>query len=136
MTRRHVFEFARFLVVGVGNTLVGLTAIFLFLYFGAGDVLANALGYSIGLVFSFFINRTWTFRHSGPLWPAFWRFIAVFAFAYPLNLATVEIFLKHLGTGTFLAQVMGVPPYTITFFLGSRLIAFKERRLQATIRRV
>lgn len=128
MTFRNAATIVRFLIVGVGNTLVGLTFIFLFLRLGASDVAANALGYSVGLSFSFFANRSWTFRHSGPVWPALWRFLLVFAVAYSLNLATTLMMLRLLGSGSFLAQVAGIMPYTILSYLGSRLVAFKPER--------
>jgi putative flippase GtrA len=48
----------RFGAVGVVNTAIGLTAIYaLMFFFGVGPILANAVGYAIGLVISFAPNR-------------------------------------------------------------------------------
>ena len=124
---------ARFLAVGMVNTLIGLTTIFVCLRLGAGDIAANAIGYGFGLVFNFFSNRSWTFGHRGPLWPVAWRFVLVFAFAYASNLLTTMAFLTSLGKDSFLAHVAGIVPYTILFFLGSRFFVFKSSKSSLNI---
>ena len=116
----------RFLAVGVLNTLVGLLAIYLCKWLlGLGDVLANFCGYVVGLSCSFVVNRSWTFRDSGAVLPALVRFLVVFAAAYALNLATVLFLIRSLGVNAYLAHAIGVVPYTLLFFLGSRYYAFR-----------
>jgi putative flippase GtrA len=106
------------------NTLVGLSIIFSAKwFFSAEDVVANALGYGVGLLVSFSLNRSWTFAHSGAAGRAFVAFLAVQAIAYCLNLATV-VGLISLGIDSYLAQTLGIPPYTVTSYLGSRYFAF------------
>ena len=121
----------RFLAVGVLNTCVGLTTIFLAELFGASAVVANACGYGLGLVVSFTLNRRWTFRHTGPRYTAQARFLAAFAVAYTANVACV-LLATHLGARGMLAQVAGVLPYTLTFYLLSRYFVFRTWRPHAT----
>lgn len=128
MNRQLVTAAVRFAAVGLANTLIGLTTIFVCLRLGMGDVPANAVGYGIGLIFSYFSNRSWTFAHRGPMWSSAWRFAMVFAFAYAANLVTVTAMLSILGRGSFLAHVAGMVPYTVLFFLGSRFIVFTQSR--------
>lgn len=116
----------RFLVVGVLNTLVGLLAIYMGKWWlGLGDVLANLFGYAIGLCFSFVVNRSWTFDHSGAVVPALMRFLVVFGIAYAVNLATVLAAIRVFGINAYIAQALGIVPYTLFFFLGSRYYAFR-----------
>ncbi len=117
----------KFAFVGIANTLVGLGSIYLCKWlFGIGDALANICGYAIGLVVSFSLNRRWTFSRSGPVLPALARFLAIFAVAYTLNLVTVLILLRNFGVNSYLAHAIGIAPYTIFFYLGSRYFAFKS----------
>lgn len=81
----------------------------------------------IGLVFSFAFNRRWTFGHSGPVVPALARFLVVFAVAYLLNLAAVLISIHSLGVNSYLAHAIGIVPYTVFFYFGSRYFAFAAR---------
>jgi putative flippase GtrA len=122
---------AKFLAVGVLNTLVGLGTIYLCKWLlGAGDVISNVIGYAVGLVNSFAWNRRWTFAHSGAVLPAAARFVLVFLAAYFVNLATMLAAIDVLGVNSYLAHAIAVVPYTTVFYLGSRRFAFRERHPQ------
>lgn len=118
---------ARFLAVGVLNTLVGLGVIYLCKWLlGMGDVAANVIGYVVGLVNSFAWNRRWTFNHSGAVLPAVLRFLLVFVTAYLLNLATVMTAIHGFGINSYVAHAIGILPYTAFFYLGSRWFVFRR----------
>jgi putative flippase GtrA len=124
-----LWSLVKFLVVGLLNTVVGLTVIFLAKWIVAmGDVPANLLGYVVGLVVSFAGNRGWTFRHTGAALPAAAKFAVVIALAYGLNLATVLYAIDVLHLDTYLSQAAGIIPYTLFTFVGLRYYAFRERR--------
>lgn len=122
-------QFARFLVVGVFNTAIGLACIFAAkALLGWGDLAANAGGYAIGLLCSFALNRHWTFRDRGRISPALLRFLGAFALAYLANLATVFALRDLARVDSYLAQAAGVVPYTLLFFVASRAFVFLDRR--------
>lgn len=117
----------RFGVVGVANTLTGLLVIYAAKWLGGlGDVPANLLGYTVGVLLSFTLNSRWSFGYRGRILPAFVRFLAVLGVAYLANLAVVLACLRALRLDSYLAQAAGVVPYTVLFYLGSRLLAFRE----------
>ena len=125
----HWRELARFLGVGVANTCTGLGAIYAAKWLGHwGDVPANLLGYAIGLALSFTLNSRWTFAYAGAHGPALLRFAAAAALAYAANLLTVLLALHLLGLNSYLAQALGMPPYTLVFYLLSKYFVFKPRR--------
>ena len=129
---RRIVRPLRFGVVGVLNTVLGLAIIFAAKAFlGLGDLAANLLGYGLGLVCSFFLNRSWTFRHEGRAFAAFWRFGIAFAVAYVLNLATVFGLRDAMAVNSYLAQAGGVIPYAISFYLMSAYFAFPAGRAPA-----
>lgn len=118
----------KYLLAGVANTLITLSVIYLLKWSGTcGDVVANLSGYCIGLTVSFIINSRWTFRHSGPVGPAALRFLVVVGVAYLGNLATVLAAIQWIGLNSYLAQALGVPPYVVLGYLGSRHFAFRAR---------
>lgn len=117
----------RFLLVGVANTLLALTVIFLAKSaLGFGDAAANGIGYGIALACSFVLNRRWTFRHGGAPTRSLPAFIVVQIVAYIFNLVCVLV-LIHIGVDAYWAQVLGIPPYTIISFLGSRFFVFPSK---------
>ena len=123
------FTLARFLLVGVANTAVGLTLIFAAkALLSLDDVAANALGYAVGLCVSFTLNKQWTFGFRGQALAALLRFLLVFGVAYAANLLTVLVLIRHANLGTYLAQAIGIVPYTALFYAGSRWYAFSSPR--------
>lgn len=124
MTQVRLKTPLKFVVVGIGNTLIGLFTIYLCKWLlGLDDAVANICGYSIGFVVSFVLNKEWTFRHSGRLYPAMARFLVIFALAYLFNLATVFIAID-VGVNSYMAHAIGIVPYTVLFYFGSRYFVF------------
>ena len=106
--------------------LVGLLVIYACKWlFHAGDVMANAIGYGVGLVNSFALNSRWTFAYRGPQLPAVVKFLAVAILAYAMNLLTVMLLIR-CGVDSYLAQALGIPPYTLTTYLASKFFVFRE----------
>lgn len=122
------FEFLRFLLVGVINTCVGLGVIYACKYFAdLGDASANAIGYCVGLTVSFTLNSRFTFNYRGSVLPAMLRFFGVFLVAYAANLAVVMLAINALSINGYVAQAFGVPVYTLTFYMGSKLLVFRQK---------
>lgn len=116
----------RFCAVGILNTLVGLTLIFLLMRFiGFNYVIANAAGYAIGFVMSFFLNRAWTFQHKGSIAHSAMLWMVVVGFAYASNLAVIVVAHSDFGVNQYAAQVLGVATYTALSFLGGRYYVFQ-----------
>jgi putative flippase GtrA len=114
-----------YLLIGVANTFAGLSIIYLGKWlFGLNDVIANMLGYGVGLVLSFTLNKRWTFRHIGPTIPAMGRFLMVVGVAYMANLLVVMYSINFLQFNSYFSQTLGVIPYTVIGYLGSRFYAF------------
>lgn len=117
----------RFVLVGVGNTLAGLAIIYLAKGVGIGDVTANALGYGSGLFLSFVLNKRWAFRYDGPVLSTLVRFIVVIGLAYVANLTVVLGAISVISINSYIAQVLGIPAYTVVAYLGSRWYVFSTR---------
>lgn len=119
----------RFAIVGASNTLLSLALIWI-AWRGLGwpDLPANLLGYSVGFLWSFALNRSWTFGHRGPLMASFARFALVCGAAYVVNLAVLAASRSALGPQTFWPHLLGMAAYTLAGFLGSQLYAFHVQR--------
>lgn len=121
-------EAGRFFSVGVANTFVGLSFIYAAKWlFHIGDVAANLLGYSVGLLLSFALNSRWTFAYRGPHLPALGKFLLVTLVAYSTNLLTVLVAIEYFGLNAYVAQASGVVPYTLISYLASKYLVFHSR---------
>lgn len=120
----------RFGVIGVVNTFVGLVFIYAARAGGFGEVTANAAGYAVGLMFSFALNRRWTFGGRGPLLRHVVKFALVVLLAWLLNIVTL-LGSMRLGMTAALAQAVAVLPYTLASYCGCRWWVFAYRAPQA-----
>jgi putative flippase GtrA len=117
----------RFLSVGAINTLIGYLVIVTLKYFaGTGDIVANVLGYSIGLAVSYALNSRWTFQYKGRDRLGVPRFLIVVGVAYLANLATVMAVIGLGDEGGYIAQGAGIVPYALISYFGCRLWAFSS----------
>lgn len=119
----------RYLLVGCSNTAVGFAVIWVALrWFGLGNVMANATGYSVAFLWSFALNRKWTFYHKGAVGPALLRYVLATLVAYAMNLLVVILAERRLSQGSLLVQIDGMLTYTAVAYLGARYFVFAAKR--------
>jgi putative flippase GtrA len=117
--------FGRFSLAGVANSLVGYAVIFLSLWLGAGAVLANVLGYGVGLLLADQLNLRFVFRPGGAHRHRVWRFMAAFAIAYAANLVVLQVALA-MGVGAGAAQLVAALPYLGAMFVLGKVWVYRE----------
>lgn len=118
-------QFLRFVSVGALNTTIGLAIIWTAMAVLRIDYrAANAIGYAIGAIISFALNRSWTFRHTGNVAGAFARWLVILGLAWLANIAVVMALHAWLRVGVYAAQIGGIATYTACSFLGARYFAF------------
>ncbi|WP_442601692.1 GtrA family protein [Paenibacillus sp. KN14-4R] len=135
-------SFVRFLLVGVLNTLVGLSVSFIILnVLGWNYWLATSIGNIVGAVCSYFLNRTFTFRSDATVGSSWWKFglvIAVcFGVSYSVSLWITQGLTLIWATisSRFVenaAVLLGNGIYTILNYLGHRYFTFREPQTKSS----
>ncbi|MBT2298868.1 GtrA family protein [Variovorax paradoxus] len=112
-------QLLKFAMVGVLNTTLGYAVIFGCMYaFGLGAVVSNIIGYAIGLMVSYSLNRSFTFRSAGARRAEMVRFVAIFMLAYLANLGVLVLLIHRFGSHEGVAQaVAGVAYFGLSFIL-------------------
>lgn len=131
-------SFVRFLLVGVVNTIVGLSSMYLFLHgFSFSYWVSTFLGNVIGACVSYILNRSFTFKSNAAVGTSMLRFAIVILICYIISYylgEKIALFLfakiSFLGTkyAADAAVLFGTGIYTITNYLGQRLFVFKQRQ--------
>lgn len=122
----------KFLLVGVGNTL--LSAVIMFALEGLGYWPSTAIAYLAGAVMSFFLNRKFTFRSEAELGRSALRFAINVAVCYVLAYAIAQplggMLLGAVGVEGLwlerLTKIGGMGLYTVLNYFGQRFFAFKK----------
>ena len=130
--------FIRFLLVGVVNTIVGLSAMYLFLHgFSFSYWVSTFLGNIIGACVSYILNRSFTFKSNAAIGTSMVRFAIVILVCYFISYflgqkIALYLFSQLLFLGTKYAQdaavLFGTGIYTIMNYLGQRIFVFKQRQ--------
>jgi putative flippase GtrA len=122
-----MWVFLKYLMVGAVNTIAGFAVIIICLeIFHLQPVPSNAVGFAAGLVISFLLNRSFSFRSSVAIGAGLARFAAVAAAGYLLNLAALLTGEEVLHLGTYPSQILGVVTYVLVVFFASRKLVFGD----------
>jgi putative flippase GtrA len=116
----------KFGIVGVSNTLLTFAVYTLLLKaFGVWYVAASGIGFTVGAVNGFLLNRRWTFRgHVGDaLTPVRW--FVVQGCGLGLNLGLVYMFVDGFGIDKLVGQVPATATVTVLTFFANRAWTFK-----------
>ena len=119
-------QFRRFLLVGVGNTVVSFVAYRVLLAFATPYVLAAALGFAVGAVNGYVFNRRWTFgaRDSAR---ARLLYVAVQGVGAVSTSLLVLLFVGAAGAGKVDAYLAAIPLVTVCMFMANRVWTFADR---------
>lgn len=116
-----------FSLVGVANTVAGVTVILVAGLLGANAILSNALGYGTGLIISFTLNSLFTFQGRAINRFTMLRFLSAFAFSFLLNIGAVYLTTTIFGFHGLLASLAGVPLFTGVFYVLCEYWVFRAR---------
>ena len=121
-------QFPRYLAAGLANTAFGYAVIFACMYgLGLSPEASNVVGYAIGIVTSYALNRTFTFRSAGRKLPEFVRFVAIFLLSFAANFMALKVLLR-IGVHPVARQVIAGAIYVGTSYLLSRSFVFRQTR--------
>jgi putative flippase GtrA len=120
-------QFVKFGIVGVSNTLLTFLVYTLLLkVFGVWYIAASAIGFVVGAVNGFLLNRRWTFAgHVGDaLTPVRWAIVQ--GGGLGINLVLLYVFVHDAGLDKLLAQACATVVVTISTFLVNRAWTFRH----------
>jgi putative flippase GtrA len=114
------FQFIRFILVGIVNTLFGYGCFAMFLYVGLHFTLAAFLATICGVIFNFKSTGTIVFgSHDNSL---IFRFFGSYSIIYLINIAGLEMFYQ-IGVTPYIGGAILIFPLSIlSFILNKRLV--------------
>ena len=121
-------QIAKFMTIGVLNTAIDAAAYFAltrWLGFGSALILAKALAYIIGMVNSFFWNRSWTFNSQDNIWRAAGLFTLTHIFALAINTGTMAFALEAMQLPEIIALGAATGASFIWNFVLNKWVVFR-----------
>ena len=118
----------KFGIVGVANTIIGYGTYLILITFGVNVQLAMAGNWVIGSIFSFFLNKYWTFGQKNSDFASVIRFIIVCTVAMLLNIVFVTIAVNFLGMEKKIGGLVSMGLVIVVNFLGQKFFAFRRHK--------
>jgi putative flippase GtrA len=122
-------QFVKFGIVGVSNTLLSLAIYAVLLkVFGVWYLAASAIGFTVGAVNGFVLNRRWTFEgHVGDaLTPVRWGVVQ--GCGLLLNLGLVALCVEVADTDKLVGQALATAVVVVVTFAANRAWTFRGAR--------
>jgi len=122
MLKQTFTQFLAYNVIGIINTIVGFSIIFALMFYGVSATSSNIIGYVIGAIFSYFLNKKYTFKSKKHNKIQAIKFFTVLLISYCLNFITLQWLLTF--TNPYLAQFISAVIYTLSSFLLAKFFVF------------
>jgi len=120
-------QFFRFFAFGVFNTILGYVVIFSCLYLiRLSPETSNVIGYSVGLISSYALNKKYTFGSVQSERFEKLRFLLVFAFAYSLNFIALVILIHKINIDECVSQILAGIVYSLISYNMNKYYVFKD----------
>ena len=127
---KRTTEFMRFCLVGAVNTGVDFTVFTVISNIGVLLLVAQCVSYTCGVLNSFLLNRTWTFRGRGQSYGQLIRFLALNLGTLTITYGLLVYFHNHLGWPLFVCKLFATGASVGINYIGSRLWIFPQAHLR------
>ena len=119
--------FIRYFTIGIFNTIIGYGIIFILMALGVIPEIANIIGYIIGIIISYILNKIFTFKTKTKSKKEFFRFVICMICSYLINIIVLVILYRYIGIDKYIATIIASIFYTFSGYIFSKYFAFKTR---------
>jgi putative flippase GtrA len=123
---RIAAQWLRFAAVGVSNTVLSTVVFGLLIRAGLHYLPASAVGFSLGALNSYVLNRRFTFRSRAARAPELARFVFVQLIGLVTDLVLLAAAVDGIGLPRLAAQVLVFPAASAVTFILCRQWAFRS----------
>lgn len=126
MTNILKLPIIRFAIVGIISNLI-LYALFLCLIFiCVSNILSMTICYVLGVCQTFYFNKKWSFKNSGPILSSFLCYVVLYLSGYILNIISIYLLVSILGFNIIYIQAINIIVLALYLFLVQRFLIFQS----------
>lgn len=114
-------------LIGIINTIITLLLIIALTYAGVNPFLANVIGFSAGLLNSFYMNKNYTFYKNSSKGSLI-NFLIAFVPSYILNILILYLTKDLAEYNIIVPQLLAMLSYNILFFALMKTWVFKNEK--------
>lgn len=124
-----LYQFIKFSVVGMSNTIISLTVYYLFLGIGMNYILANTAGFIMSIFNAFYWNHKYVFPDNmeDNKYKAFLKIFMTYGGSFILSIAIIFIMVDCLNISQWIAPIVRLIITIPLNFLLNKLWVFKSK---------
>lgn len=126
MIKKYFDEFKSYIFIGLANTILTFSVVFIMISFGISNYFSNFVGFSFGMILSFLLNSRLTFKVSSNKYKNFPLYILVLLFSYVLNIIALYTCLNYFSLSNILSQFLSLSIYVLVSFLLLKALVFNK----------
>lgn len=135
LERNSIYQFLRFCIVGLSNTLIGYVVYSLCVFLGMHYLLANLVGFLVSVVNAFYWSNKYVFaKGNGEYRNLFWSFIkTILAYASTgivLNSILLWLLIDQWHLSEYLAPLLILMVTVPTNFIMNKYWSFKTKKAE------
>ena len=133
--KHSIYQFLRFCIVGLSNTLIGYVVYSLCVFLGMHYLLANLVGFLVSVVNAFYWSNKYVFaKGNGEYRNLYWSFIkTILAYASTgivLNSILLWLLIDQWHISEYLAPLLILMVTVPTNFIMNKYWSFKTKRAE------
>jgi putative flippase GtrA len=118
--------FLKYLLVGIINTIVGYVIIFSLMFVAVPPEISNIIGYIMGVIVCYTLNKIYTFQSKDHPKREFPKFVLSLLTSYGLNFLTLILCIHIFKVNPYISQIISGAVYTISGFVFLKYFAFRQ----------
>jgi len=120
-------QFVKFVLVGSISTVINYGFFFL-LYstLSLNYIIAAAIGYVIGLLVGFIINKSWTFQAQDKSRNFIFDYLIIYILSLLIGILFIRFLVEELKIMPEIANILVIGLITLTNFIGVKFFVFKK----------
>ena len=120
-------QFVKFALVGSLSTIVNYSFFFiLYSTLSLNYLISAAIGYVIGLLVGFIINKNWTFQVQDESRNFIFNYLIIYILSLGIGMLFLEFLVKKLNLVAEIANILVIGLTTLTNFIGIKFLVFKK----------
>jgi putative flippase GtrA len=121
-------QFLRYALTGIGSNIILYLLYFASTGLGAEPKVSMSVLYLLGVLQTFMVNRSWSFRHRGAAGAALWRYLTAYAMGYLVNLGILALLVDCLRWDHRYVQGAAIVMIALLLFALQRIWVFSPAK--------
>lgn len=133
MSRAYIFQIIKYGIVGTIGTIINLSVLYVLTeYFKIYYIFSEIIGFLIGIVINYLINKRWTFKENikSDIFLKYIKYTSICTFTLILNLIILFVLVEFFYIWYIFAELMAIVFCFLINFFGNKFLTFKDYNIE------